>query len=46
MILLLAAKDIDSAIRLTKWGRANRPKLFEGWQDEFSQEIGKRVLSA
>ena len=46
MMLLLAAKDTDSAIRLARWGRANRPELFDGWRDEFSQEIGKRVLSA
>jgi hypothetical protein len=46
MMLLLVAKDTDSAIRLARWGRANRPELFDGWQDEFSHEIGKRVLSA
>jgi hypothetical protein len=46
MMLLLAAKDTDSAVRLAKWGRANRPELFDGWRDELSQEIGKRALSA
>jgi hypothetical protein len=44
MTLLLAAKDIDSAIRLARWGRVNRPELFDGWQDELSQEVGKKVL--
>ena len=44
MTFLLAVKDIDSAIRLARWGRVNRPELFNGWQDELSQEVGKRVL--
>ena len=46
MMLLLAKKEIDSAIRLARWGRANRPVLFDGWQDELSEEVGKRVLGA
>ena len=44
IMFLLARKDIDTSIRLNRWGRNNRPDLFSSWQDEFSREIGRRVL--
>jgi hypothetical protein len=44
MMFLLARKDIDASVRLNHWGRENRPELFASWQDEFSKEIGRRVL--
>jgi ligand-binding sensor domain-containing protein len=40
----LLKKDLDSAVRLNRWGMKNRPDLFAAWQEEFSKEVGKRVL--
>jgi hypothetical protein len=44
LLFLLLNKDMGAAIRLNAWGLQNRPKLFEDWQDDFSREIGHKVL--
>jgi hypothetical protein len=45
LLLLVVKKDMDAAIRLNSWGLHTRPELFKVWQDDFSREIGKRMLS-
>jgi hypothetical protein len=37
---------MDVAIRANKWGLQNRQEIFMDWQEEFSREIGNKVLSA
>jgi hypothetical protein len=44
LIFYLLKKDLDSVVRLNRWGLDNRPDLFSHWQEEFSKEVGKRVL--
>jgi hypothetical protein len=44
LLFLVVKKDMGAAIRLNSWGLQNRPELFKDWQDDFSREIGKRVL--
>lgn len=44
LIFSLSKKDLDSAVRLNRWGMKNRHLLFAAWQEEFSKEVGKLVL--
>ncbi len=44
-MLMLASRDVDSAVRMARWGRVNLPDLVDGLQDELSREVGKKVLS-
>ncbi len=44
ILLLILAKDVESAKRIFAWLGANRPDLVQGWRDEFSFIFGKRVL--
>lgn len=45
LLFLLIAKDRDVAIRVARWGLANRQELFDGWQDELSRDIGKTLIN-